>query len=98
MSDIDIQKIVYGNYRSSNYGAHCLRLDIGNLSVWFSFDTVVAIQDGCESPVLISENCWGPTTGRHLHAIDGGEKKHRLPRDVFEAEVAEILKARGLAD
>ena len=90
---LNIKKSVYGNYQGGNYGAHCLRLDIGNLSVWFSYDTVVAIWDDAK---YVSENAWGPTTGKHLNAIDGGDKKARLPRGIFEAKVAEILKKRGL--
>ena len=96
MSEItNIRMSVYGNYKSGNYGAHCLRLDIGYLSLWISYDTVVAAQDGC-GDLLVSKNCWGPTTGKHLNAIDGGDKKARLPRAEFEAKVAEILAAHGL--
>ncbi len=42
----------YGNYSSSNYGAHCLRVDVGPLRVWFSYSTPVAFhKDGSERVV-----------------------------------------------
>ena len=94
---LNIRKSVYGNYNGGNYGAHCIRLDIGRLSVWFSYDTIVAIQNG---ETYVSKNCWSTTTGKHLNAIDGGDrdaKKRRLPRKEFEAKVAEILKAHNLS-
>lgn len=34
----------YGNYSSDNYGANSLRLDVGPLAVWFSYQTPVAFQ------------------------------------------------------
>jgi hypothetical protein len=33
---------------------------------------------------VVSENCWGTTTGKHLNRIDGGNRKNRVSRDKFE--------------
>jgi hypothetical protein len=97
---LNIRKSVYGNYSGGNYGAHCLRVDIGSVVVYFSYDTVVAIGDMNEpGPLHVSENCWSTTTGKHLNAIDGGDrdaKKRRLPRADFEKRVSEILSRYGL--
>lgn len=64
----------YGNYSSDNYGAHAMAVDVGNLTLYFSYKTVVAFSDGYNKTV-VSENNWGPTTGKHLNAIDDGNKK-----------------------
>lgn len=32
----------YGNYSSENYGAHCLRFQVGTLSIWYSYKTPIA--------------------------------------------------------
>lgn len=54
----------------------------GDVDLWFSYRTLIAFQKVGEPPV-VSENCWGPTTGKHLNII--GKKDYRLPRAQFEA-------------
>jgi hypothetical protein len=80
----------YGNYSSDNYGAHALQFFMPRITLWFSYKTVVAFRT-IGGGLRVSENCWGPTTGKHLNAIDGGNKKSRLPRDKFEEELASAL-------
>jgi hypothetical protein len=67
---------------------------VGNLQLWFSYCTCIACRE--RGRRYVSENAWAQTTGRHLNAIDGGDKKARLPRAAFEAKVAEILAAHKL--
>lgn len=86
----------YGNYSSSNYGAHSLRVDIGSLTLYFSYETVIAFYTP-QTGEIVSENCWKQTTGKHLNAIDGGNKKMRLPREQFEAKLNEVLKVHNLS-
>ena len=90
-----VGKASYGNYSSDNYGAHTQKVWVGNLTLWFSYDTVVAFrQDGhC---MRVSENCWGPTTGKHLNFLDGGNKADRFPRERFENELANVLNECNL--
>jgi hypothetical protein len=75
---------VYGNYASGNYGAHALRFTVGHDTFWFSYKTLVAFQHGYE-PIVVHTNDWAQTTGKHLNAIDGGNKKARLSAADFEA-------------
>lgn len=84
---INMPKIgTYGNYSSGNYGVHAMRVDLGNLSVWFSYQTPIAFQfDG--QPRVVRQNDWATTTGKHLNAIDGGSrdaKKARVTGEEFE--------------
>lgn len=72
----------YGRYSSENYGAHCLVVELGNLTVWFSYRTPVAFQVTGEKRV-VRHNDWGPTTGKHLSWIDGGNHKERVSGDEF---------------
>ena len=90
-----ITKSSYGNYSSDNYGAHSLRMDIGKLTLWFSYDTVVAFQDDFENR-QVRENDWGPTTGKHLNILDGGNKKTRLDSAVFEHNLEAVLAKYNL--
>lgn len=72
----------YVRYQSGNYGINALRLDVGPLTVWFSYKTPVAFHaPGC--PRVVRHNAWGPTTGRHLKAIDGG-RGERVDDETFE--------------
>jgi hypothetical protein len=76
-----------------NYGT----VTIGSLSLTFSYETVIAF----DSPYAygVSENAWGPTTGKHLNRVDGGTKEAkaaRLSREAFEEKLAWVLEEHGL--
>jgi hypothetical protein len=88
MKDVSIWN--YGNYSSDNYGS-CRAVSIGCIDLYFSYDTVVAFR-APRMGLVVSENCWGPTTGKHLNWIDGGYKSTRLPRDEFERQLKFVLK------
>jgi len=60
------------------------------LTLYFSYQTCVAFYPP-HGERVISENSWGPTTGRHLNELDGGRKKERVPRAEFEEKLAEVL-------
>lgn len=87
----------YGNYSSDNYGAHALRVDFDNLTLWYSYKTVVAFRGG-GYPRQVRQNSWGPTTGKHLNAIDGGEKSSRIDGQEFENRLNDALKKLGLSN
>jgi len=54
---------------------------------WFSYHTLIAFKT-VDGPKVVRENSWGPTTGKHLNAIDGGNKKSRLNPVEFERAFA----------
>ena len=87
----------YGNYSSENYGAHALVFtDADGNCYWFSYKTLVAFQKW-DDRLVVRQNDWGTTTGKHLNAIDGGDKKTRLPAlefdKAFEVTFGRKLKA-----
>ena len=84
----------YGNYSSSNYGAHCLRFCVGSLSVWYSYQTPIAF-DHPSTGNVIRENDWSTTTGKHLNAIDP-DKKKRISGSDFEAKFSALLSTLNL--
>jgi hypothetical protein len=63
---------------------------IGDLSIWFSYETPIAINDGTR--LVVAENQWGPTTGKHLSYIDGGAPEEKAIR-LSAAEFAKALAA-----
>jgi len=73
----------YGQYSSDNYGAHTLRVEVGPLTIWFSYRTPVAFR-APGVPRVVHKNVWGRTTGKHLNWIDGGDKKSRVESEVFD--------------
>lgn len=85
----------YGDYSSSNYGAHSLQVELGRLTLMFSYQTVVAFED-YEKGLVCSENAWSTTTGKHLNWIQP-DKKKRVKRAEFEAQLRERLQHYGLA-
>lgn len=79
----------YGNYSSENYGAHCLTfIDTNGNQFWYSYKTLIAFRKAGE-PRKVLQNYWSTTTGKHLNAIDRGDKKSRLTQDQFNAAFKE---------
>lgn len=91
---VNVSKWNYGNYSSSNYGYHTTAIRVNGLQLYFSYDTVVAFST--PGNLRVRENVWGPTTGKHLNWIDGGNTKTRLSSDEFEKALAEVLKTTGV--
>lgn len=83
----------YGNYANSNYGAHTLEVSIGNLTLYFSYKTVVAFS--IPGYLACSENQWSTTTGKHLNWIEP-DKRKRLSGEEFEDALNQVLKQHKL--
>lgn len=86
-SQIAVQN--YGNYSSNNYGSSRM-VRIGELDFYFSYETVIAFRSPATG-LRVRVNDWSTTTGKHLNAIDGGDKKTRIQGEQFEKELAELL-------
>ena len=80
----------YGDYTSGNYGAHCLCFIMGGIDVYFSYKTPVAFRH--KGKLIVRENDWGPTTGKHLNWIDGGDKASRIDGEQFEQCLCDVMK------
>ena len=60
----------YGNYSSTNYGTHTLVFtDSIGYKYYFSYTTLIAFYTP-KSGLVIRDNVWGPTTGKHLNWIN----------------------------
>ena len=70
-------------------------VEIGNLDLYFSYETIVAFR-APDTGLVVSENIWSPTTGKHLNWLDDGDKKGRTPHNEFEDKLQTLLKERGL--
>lgn len=64
--------------------ANCIRVDIEPLVLWFSYRTLIAFKVG-GLPIVVHENDWGVTTGKHLNAIDREDKGNRVSDQQFQA-------------
>lgn len=85
--------IVSGYYGTGNYGTHALCVSIGGIDLYYSYKTIVAYREP-QDGLVVSENDWGPTTGKHLNAIDGGYKRGRLLREDFIKKLEAMLERR----
>lgn len=87
----------YGNYSNDNYGKNAMYVQIGSLTIYFSYQTPVAFSaPGIGRRVRV--NSWGPTTGKHLNAIDNGNQKARINGEQFERELEKLLAEHGLTN
>jgi hypothetical protein len=84
----------YGQYSSSNYGAHTLMVNVGGVRLWYSYSTLVAFADG--NQFCVCENVWGTTTGKHINWIDGGRKSERLSHEDFMIAWRKCAEVHGL--
>lgn len=66
---------------------------IGEVDLAFSYRTIVGFAD-C-GRWYISENLWGPITGKHLNQLPNSDKARRLPRENFDALLAATLAPFG---
>jgi len=80
----------YGNYSSDNYGVNSLVFELPSISIYFSYETPVAFES-IKTGLIIRENDWGPTTGKHLNWIDS-DKSKRVSGDEFEKKLAEASR------
>jgi len=86
----------YGDYSSNNYGINALEVTIGGLTLYFSYKTVIAFEAPGET-LVIRQNAWSTTTGKHLNAIDRDHSR-RIPGADFEAKLRETLEKHGLTE
>jgi len=70
-----------------------VRVEIRGLTLWFSYETIVALIYKAE--LYIIENYWSNTTGRHLNFIDE-DKSIRLDSSEFNFELDRIFKELNL--
>lgn len=81
----------YGHYSSSNHDVKTLAFEDGKGNTfYFSYKTLVAFKTK-DKTLIVRENIWGPTTGKHLNWIDGGDKESRLSEKEFEKKYHEIF-------
>ena len=73
------------NYTGRNTPAH--RVEINNLTLWFSYRTPVAFSYMGE--FCIRENVWSTTTGRHLNEIDD-DHSIRISGEEFNKRLNQI--------
>lgn len=69
------------SYAGSNTNAYVV--SIGDVDIYFSYKTPVAFRTP-KSGLVVRQNDWGVTTGKHLNAIDGGRKADRVDGGTFE--------------
>jgi hypothetical protein len=76
-----------------NKAANLNQVSLGSLTIWFSYETPVAIQRSGQKPV-VAANEWSVATGRHLNLIDGGDKATRVAHQVVKDAIADSVSAR----
>lgn len=69
-------------------GPHFHKVRIGNTLLWFSYETCVAFHG--EDGMVISENVWSKTTGKHLNYLST-DQSVRVPHTEFEARLKKAL-------
>ena len=66
---------------------------INGYMVYYSYNTAVGIS--LDSKLVLSENVWSTTTGRHLTWIDGGSKEAKESRIKY-SDLLKILEEKNI--
>ena len=66
---------------------------VNGYQVFYSYNTAIGINDN--GKLILSENVWSTTTGRHLTWIDGGSKEAKESRIKYN-DLLEIFKAKNI--
>jgi hypothetical protein len=64
-------------------------IHLPNGTIWFSYQTPIAYRTNDEG-LVIRKNAWGPTTGKHLNAINPN-KDRRIDGDEFEERITKAF-------
>jgi hypothetical protein len=75
-------KNVIGYAPDGKVKANAFAVVSGSIKLYVSYRTIIAFYTN-EGGLVISENVWGTTTGKHLNWIDP-DKSKRFPRGEFE--------------
>jgi hypothetical protein len=70
------------------------RVVVDNITLWFSYQTLVAFRVGDE--LVARQNVWGATTGKHLNQIDGRKQDGRVDVATFCQKWMELTGNRPL--
>jgi hypothetical protein len=74
--------------------ANAMRLTTSDLSVWFSYSTPIAFFHP-DCGIVVRENVWGPTTGKHIGIVErsfGVDRSSRVESSRF-VELMDSFKA-----
>ena len=95
MQKTDIRISNYMDYSSNNYGSS-RAVYIGSLTLYFSYDTVIAFSSP-KTDLVIRVNDWSVTTGKHLNAINTN-KKIRIDGEEFEKQLDTLMASYKLVE
>jgi len=68
------------NYGLSGQNTTCVT--VLGIDVYFSYKTAIAFR--INGRLVVRENVWGVTTGKHLNLIDDGKKDDRVSGEEFK--------------
>lgn len=86
----------FSSYCDNTTKGNALVFSLGDIDVYYSYKTPVAFHAG--ERLYVRENVWGPTTGKHLNAIDGGDKEAKAARvgeNEFKVRLADALEGES---
>ena len=81
----------YGGYKGHNYGSNAMQLLLPWITVWFSYSTPIAFDSKRFKHMVIRENDWNQTTGKHLRWAQGNVAVIEMCSKDFEAALEEAL-------
>jgi hypothetical protein len=77
-------------------GSNYATVSFQNLTIWTSYNTIIGFMTPKTGRVC-RQNDWGPTTGKHLNAVQS-DKSKRIGGAEFERQLSEVLKSFGLSN
>lgn len=76
---------------SSSQNGKLTRLYLGNIVIWFSYETPVAYRVPGIAGTIVSDKGWSQTTRRHIGSIEG--RRAPIAHEDFERGLEAIMRA-----
>jgi hypothetical protein len=76
------------NIELNNHMPNFNSVVIGSLKLYFSYKTIIGFTD--HGNIIVCENIWSKTTGKHLNQIDPSHS-NRLDYQLFQSKLNEVL-------
>ena len=72
----------FHSYAPNKKAYNALCITIGGVQVFYSYQTPVAFRTA-DGRLVVRQNEWNQTSGKHLNWIDGGDQTSRIPGKEF---------------
>lgn len=89
IKDLNVES--YGKNRDNNYGVNSLMVELEDITLYYSYNTIIGLHSYKLGLKIVSSNVWSHTTGKHINTLKG-----RGFKEIKNKEFKEIINKIGI--